>query len=249
MPRALAAVPDIEQELDSLYALAPEDFTAARNDLVTRLRKAGQADASEQVRALRKPSVPVWTVNQLARRNPDAVAELIGAGERLRRAQEAAFRDERGGESLREATAAERTAVRTLTRLAQSILQTEGRSASAAALERVASTLRSAAVEPEAVPLLAAGRLAGEVGSTGFARAAELAPPAPPKRRTTGAAARRREQELKKLRARVERLERRADEAEEKATQAEQAAKKARERAEAAKEEVAAAQADLDNLA
>jgi hypothetical protein len=249
VPRALAAVPDLEQELDSLYALAPEEFISARNDLAARLSKAGQGEAAEQVRALRKPSVPVWAVNQLARRHPDVVADLISAGERLRHAQEAAFRNERGGESLREATAAERSTVRTLTRHAQSILQAERRSASAAALERIASTLRSAAVEPEAAPLLAAGRLAGEVGSTGFATAAELAPPAPPKKRTTEAAARRRDQELKKLRTRVERLERRAGEEEEKATHAEQAAKKARERAEAAKEKADAARAELNSLA
>ena len=249
MPRALAAVPDLEQELDRLHALAPEEFIAARNELAARLRKAGQAEAAEQVRALRKPTVPVWTVNQLARRHPDAVAELISAGEQLRRAQESAFRAERGGKSLRVATAAERAAVRTLTRHAQSILQAEGRSASAAALERIASTLRSAAVEPQAAPLLAAGRLAGEVGSAGFATAAELAPPAAHKRRTTDAAARRREQELKKLRARVERLERHAGEEEAKARRAEEAARAARERAEAANAEAAAARVELNKLA
>jgi hypothetical protein len=248
VPRTLAAVPDLEQELDELYALAPEEFTAARNGLAARLRKAGQAEAAEHVRALRKPSVPVWAVNQLARRHPDEVAELINAGTQLRRAQEAAFRADRGGESLRQATAAERAVVRTLTGHAQSILKAEGRSASASALERVASTLRSAAVEPDAASLLAAGRLAGEVGSAGFATAAELAPP-PAKKRTSDVEARRREQELKKLRARVERLARRADEEEEKAAVAEQAAQKARERAKTAMEEAAAARAELEKLA
>jgi hypothetical protein len=248
VPRALAAVPDLEQELDRLYALKPEEFTAARNDLAGRLRKAGQAETAEQVRALRKPNVPVWAVNQLVRRHPDEVAQLLSAGEQLRLAQREAFSGERGGETVREATAAERAAVRTLTRHAQSLLQAEGRSASHAALERIASTLRGAAVEPEAAPLLAAGRLAGEVGSTGFGTAAELAPP-PAKTRTTNAAARRREQELKKLRARVERLERRADDEEEQAELAAQAAQKARERAEAAKEAAAAARAELDKLA
>jgi hypothetical protein len=248
VPRALAAVPDLDQELDRLYALAPEEFTSARNDLAARLRKAGQAEAAEQVRALRKPSVPVWAVNQLARRHPDEVGQLISAGAQLRRAQEEAFRAERGGETVREATAAERAAVRTLTRRAQSLLQEEGRGATHAALERIASTLRSAAVEPDAAPLLAAGRLAAEVGSTGFLTAAELAPP-PPKKRTTDAAERRRERELKKLRARVERLERRADDEEEKAGLAEQTALKARELAKAAREEAAAARAELDKLA
>ena len=252
MPRALAAVPDLEQELERLYALSPEEFTAARNDLATRLRKAGQAEASERVRALRKPSVPVWAVNQLARRHPEAVAELLAAGAQLRRAQEAAFRGDSGA-AVREATAAERATIRKLTQHAQSLLRAEDRSATRAVLDRIASTLRAAAVEPEAAPLLAAGRLAGEIGSSGFATVAELAPPTskrrPARAKDDGAAARRREQELRKLRARVERLERRAAEEDERAERAEQTARAARERAEQAKSEADAARAELDELA
>ena len=251
MPRPLAAVPDLDQELDQLYALPPEEFVPARNDLATRLRKAGQAEAAERVRALRKPSVPVWTVNQLARRHPDAVAELLGSGDRLRRAQEAAFRGD-SGEAVREATAAERAAIRTLTQHAQSLLRAEGRSAGHAVLERIASTLRAAAVEREAASLLGAGRLAGEIGSAGFAAVAELAPPATRRSKSRPkdhGAARRREQELRKVRARVERLERRAADEEERADRAEQAARDARGRAEQAKAEAAAARAELDDLA
>jgi hypothetical protein len=252
VPRALAAVPDLDRELEQLYALPPEEFTGARNDLATRLRKAGQAEASERVRALRKPSVPVWAVNQLARQYPDAVAKLLEAGERLRRAQEAAFRGD-SGEAVREATAAERAAVRALTQHAQSLLRAEERNPTRAVLDRIASTLRAAAVEPEAAPLLAAGRLAGEIGSSGFATVAELAPPVPKRQRTQRAkdegAARRREQELRKVRARVQRLERRAAEEEERAEWAEQAAGVARERAEKAKAEAAEARAELDDLA
>ena len=41
MTRPLAAVPDLEQELDGLYALPLEEFTKARNDLAARLKQAG----------------------------------------------------------------------------------------------------------------------------------------------------------------------------------------------------------------
>ena len=54
------------------------EFTAARNELAKRLRKAGQDDAAERVQALKKPSVPVWAANQLARRHPDEVQALVG---------------------------------------------------------------------------------------------------------------------------------------------------------------------------
>jgi hypothetical protein len=250
VPRALAAVPDLDHELEQLYGVAPEEFIAARNDLATRLRKAGQAEASERVGGLRKPSLPVWAVNQLARRHPRDVAGLLDAGERLHRAQEAAFRGD-SGEAVRAATAAERAAIRTLTQHAQSLLRAEERKPTRAVLDRIAATLRAAAVEPEAAPLLAAGRLAGEVGSSGFEAVAELAPPAPkrPQRSKDDGAARRREQQVRKLRAQVERLERRAAEEEEQAGRAEEAAGAARARAEAAKIEAAAARAELDELA
>jgi hypothetical protein len=38
--RPLAAVPDLDAELDALYSLPLEEFTKARNDLASRLKKA-----------------------------------------------------------------------------------------------------------------------------------------------------------------------------------------------------------------
>jgi hypothetical protein len=251
VPRALAAVPDLDEELEQLYALPLEEFTAARNDLAVRLRKAGQADAADRVGALRKPSVPVWTVNQLARRNPDDVAALAAAGEQLRRAQQEAFRGS-GADAVREATAAERSAVRTLTHHAQSLLRAEGRSASQQTLERIATTLRAAAVDPDAASLLVAGRLAGELDSPGFAAVAELAPAKPrPRKRAASERAdaeRRRAKRRRELQAVVERLERRARELDERLQRAEAAAAAARERAEEARRELAEARAELDTL-
>ena len=251
MPRALAAVPDLDQELDRLYSLPPEEFTAARNDLASRLRKAGQGEAAERVRALRKPSVPVWVVNQLARRHAEEVAALLDAGERLRRAQEKALGGS-GADAVREATAAERSAVRTLTHRAQALLRGEGRAASQQTLERVATTLRTAAVDPETAPLVAAGRLAGELDSPGFAAVAELAPP--PRRRTKRQAKerdeekRRRERQRRELESRLERLERRAREQDERVRRAEEAAAAARERAAEVRSELAVVRSELDEL-
>src|SRR5207249_4123605 len=76
------------------YAALPTDFTGARNDLARRLKQAGQVEAAAGVKQLRKPTVPLWAVNQLARRHPDDVRALLDAGERLRVAQQAALRGE-----------------------------------------------------------------------------------------------------------------------------------------------------------
>jgi hypothetical protein len=237
----LAVVPELESELDELFGRPLAEFTSARNELARRLKKAGQDDAAARVQALKKPSVPVWAVNQLARRHPDEVEELVSAGEKLRKAQEAAFQGG-GREAVREATAAERTAARTLTRLAHELLEAEGRPATRAVTDRIGSLLRAAAVNPEAGELLAAGRLTEEVESTGFGAVAGIAPTRPPRPRAKprpkeDVERQRREQELRRLQARADQLDRRAAEAEARAERAEQAAAEAREKAEAARAE------------
>jgi hypothetical protein len=247
----LAVVPELETELDDLFGRPLDEFTSARNELARRLKKAGQEDAGARIQALKKPSVPVWAVNQLARRHPDDVQELVSAGERLRKAQEAAFGRGGAGESVREASSAERNAARTLTRLAHELLEAEGRPTTRAVTDRIGSLLRAAAIDPDASAALSAGRLSEEVESTGFGAVAGIAPPPskrPKSRPKDDAGQQRREEERrrKRLEAQVERLRRAADEAGAKHERAEQAAAKARAAAEEARNALRAAEAELD---
>jgi hypothetical protein len=252
MSPRLAVVPELESELDDLFGRPLDEFTSARNELARRLRKAGQEDAAARIQALKKPSVPVWTVNQVARRHPDEVQELVTAGERLRKAQEAAFRGGGGSEAVREATGAERNAARTLTRLAHELLEADSRPTTRAVTDRIGSLLRAAAIEPDASALLLAGRLSEEVESTGFGAVAGIAPPprkrpkSPPK---DDVARKRQEEERrrKRLEAQVERLRRAAVEADARLERAEQAADKARAAVDEAREALSAAEAELDD--
>ena len=246
VPPRLAVVPELDAELDRLYGASLDEFTPARNELATRLRKAGQTEDAERVRALRKPSVAVWTVNQLARRHPGEIAELLESGERLRDAQAKALRGT-AADTVREATGTERASLRKLTKLAEALLEDEGRPASPATLERIASTLRAAAVEPGAAPLLAAGRLPDEVESSGFAALAAMAPPPSSKR---GAAPKREKPrpnaaQIRKLESRAEKLAERAADLAERAERAEALAAEARERASQAQSEAEAAAREL----
>ena len=59
--------PDLEDEVDRLYGLPLEEFTPARNELAKRLRKDGRKAEAARVGELAKPSLALWTVNQLAR--------------------------------------------------------------------------------------------------------------------------------------------------------------------------------------
>jgi hypothetical protein len=95
-------------EIDELFALPLDEFTAARNALAKRLKQDGDAEAAEAVRTLSKPSVAAWAVNQLARRDPETVRSLLNVAARLRSAQERSLKGERAADELRAAQAEER---------------------------------------------------------------------------------------------------------------------------------------------
>ncbi|MEP6914746.1 MAG: hypothetical protein ABJC89_03840, partial [Acidobacteriota bacterium] len=74
----------IQDEIDTLYQLAPDEFTAARNLL------AKQAGAeAPQVRALVKPPIPAWAVNQLYWKRRADYDALIEAATALRQTHKA----------------------------------------------------------------------------------------------------------------------------------------------------------------
>ncbi len=66
-----------------LDALHPDRFVAARDALADSLRETDPAGA-RHVQGLRKPTVSLWVVNQLARRRPKEVARLVSEGVRDR---------------------------------------------------------------------------------------------------------------------------------------------------------------------
>jgi hypothetical protein len=247
VPKPLAVVPELDAELDDLYARPQESFIRARDDLAGRLKQAGQAEAAASVKQLRKPTVPLWAVNQLARRYPDEVRALLEAGDRLRVAQQAALRGE--SQELRTATADERELLRTLTQRGEELLQEAGHSADK---KRIAGTLRAAAVDPARRGLLEQGRLSEELEATGFGALAgmeipsEPEPEAKPPKVPSAAVQRRREERLRKLRQGVTKAKREAVKAERAVTRAEAGLAGARQRAAEANELVRRAEVELE---
>ena len=244
-----------EREVDKLFALPLDEFTPSRNALARRLKQEGDADAAEQVRGLAKPTVPVWTINQLARTDAGAVRSLLASAAALRKAQERALSRRGGSEALRTAQAKQRDAVRDLAERARTLLGSSSHPPTQAVLERITRTLDAAALDEESRPLLKAGRLATEVEPTGFDSLAgfSVSPgrPAPPpgdelaERRRQKEEARRRKRELQE---KVRELERQAGEAEREAERAERTATAAREAADEARTAADAAAAELDDL-
>jgi hypothetical protein len=165
-----AKPPDIE----SLYKLPLSEFTAARNALAGRLKKAGKAEDANRVKALNKPTAPAWAVNQLYWQHRDLFDRLIASGERLRSAQASKLAGQSG--DLRGALDALRETLSELTRRAADHLRESGSSTTPDQMRRVTSTLEALASIGIVPGGPQPGHLGDEVDPPGFETLAALVP-------------------------------------------------------------------------
>jgi hypothetical protein len=153
---------------DELYGVARDRFVAERNALARTLRADGRREDAQRVAKLGKPTLAVWTVNQLARRDAGAIDELFAAGEQLGDVQRELLAGDGDRETLRAASQRERAAVDALVTAARTLIGDAGDQASPATLGRIADTLHAAALEPEVQPLVRNGRLDRELRHVGL---------------------------------------------------------------------------------
>ena len=212
--------------MDRLYGLPLGEFTKARDTRVKELRSGGEREAADHLKQARKPTVAAWAANQLARNERMNVRALLTAGDQLREGQAELMR---GGkpDDLRRAEESERRALAALVDAGRAVVDGE------ATLRKLESTLRAAAVEPEARDLLERGRLTSDLTPSGFGLAGM---PAPPKRRRTtpkakgrAEAAERDRRELSEARAALQEAQKRARAAEREAEKARKEVTKAEE--------------------
>jgi hypothetical protein len=154
-----------DDDVDRLYQLPLSQFTDERNVLLKRV-PAGAEKAA--VRALQKPSVPAWAVNQLYWQRRATFDRLIAAADRLR----AAHLDQLSGK--RADIAAAETAHREATRAAvddiRQLLEAAGEAASPATMTAVTETLQALPGRDDY------GRLGRPLKPLGFEALAGLAP-------------------------------------------------------------------------
>ena len=164
----------LQNELDALFRLPPAEFTAARNALAARLKKAARVEDAEQVKGLMKPPVTAWAVNQLYWRHREAFDRLLDTGERFRKAQASQLSGK--GADLRAPLEARRTSLAELVKLAAATLREAGSSATPDSMRRITTTLEALSTFgrlPEAPP---AGRLVDDIEPPGFETLAALVP-------------------------------------------------------------------------
>jgi hypothetical protein len=231
------------EERDRLYGLPLEEFVRARNGLAARLRKAGRTDAAAEIAALRKPSAPVWAINQLARAEAGAITRLLDATDALRNAQ---LGRDRGGDPGARAVA-QRTALEQLVDRAAALLHPHGSDVPADTRARLSASLLGAAADRDLREDLRRGRLDRELKAPGFevfAGARPVTPTAPPPARPRVDARRHRKAEARAqavvraarkealaLAAKADQLARAAAEKERAAASAKEAAEHARQAA------------------
>ena len=170
---------DLDDDVDALFRLPLAEFTGARNTLAARLKKSGRGDAAAVVKALAKPSVSAWAVNQLYWNHREAFDRLIASGERFHKAQTS-----RGAgkvSDMREALEARREALTHLTDLATSLLQDEGNNPSLDTVRRITTTLEGISAHAQRSDVRypgGPGRLTHDVDPPGFESSASFVPAA-----------------------------------------------------------------------
>ncbi len=158
-----------ESDIDGLFQLPLNEFTAARNALA---RAAGKDGAA--IRELSKPPLAAWAVNQLYWKDPDTYEALIAAANDMRVRHMAVIEGKKA--DLRTAGREHDLAIDAALKSALSILDASGNPVTEATRQGILNTLR--ALPSDESP----GRLTRTLAPGGFEMLAGITPAAAPKR-------------------------------------------------------------------
>ncbi|ORW05923.1 hypothetical protein [Mycobacterium kyorinense] len=163
-----------DDELDELYSVKPDGFTALRSKLATAAGKRGDASGARRISAARKPTTAAWVVNRVVLRHKEAKRRLIELGDRLRGAHAAL-----DGGRIRRLSTEQHALIEELGRTA--FETAELTNPPAALREDVSSTLQAAIADPDVAARL--GRLTKAERWSGFGGFGEAAAEPAPKSR------------------------------------------------------------------
>jgi hypothetical protein len=156
-----------DDELDSLYWVQPDAFTAQRTKLTAAAKQRGDGAAAKRISAARKPTTAAWIVNRLVLRHKNAKQRLADLGERLRAAH--ASMD---GDHIRDLSAEQHKLINELARAAFEAADVANPSSTVR--DDLTSTLQAAIADPEVRARL--GRLARPEQWSGFGAFGDAAP-------------------------------------------------------------------------
>jgi hypothetical protein len=164
-------VDELESDLDALFRLPLTEFTGERNALASRLKKSGRGDEAAIVKALAKPPVSAWAVNQLYWNHRETFDQLLASGERVHKTQASGKVAD-----MRAALDARREALTDLSDLATSLLREADHNPSLDIIRRITSTLEAMSVYASRAHAPRPGRLTQDVDPPGFESLASWMP-------------------------------------------------------------------------
>ena len=164
-PPAAADSGELSRRVDALYQGSLSGFVKRRNALAKQLREQGDKAAAQSVKALQKPSLGAWAVNQLWWSQPEPFEELLSAGARLRALLQSGDGD---AHERAAAAAARKRALQALVRAAEGLLQEHGHAASAAVMRRITTSLEALAARGHADIDPPPGQLSADLEPPGF---------------------------------------------------------------------------------
>lgn len=154
---------DVEDDVDVLFRLSLAEFTSARNTLAAQLKKSGHGEESARVKALAKPPISAWAVNQLYWNHREAFDRLIASGERIHKAQASGKVAD-----MRTALDERREVLSHLSDIAASLLRDAGNNPSMDMIHRVTTTLEGMSAYAQRSDGPRPGRLIHDVDPPGF---------------------------------------------------------------------------------
>ena len=157
-------------DLDSLFAAPPAGFIAERKRIVAALKGAGRKDDAKEVEKIPRPSLALWTVNQIARRDPELVRRLSEVTERLQTAP---------GTEYAAAAVEHRQVLHQLRDRASEILAGAGHEITPQVVLRAIANLRAAAGSADTRATLEQGRMVRDLAEQASESLFGTAPAAP----------------------------------------------------------------------
>lgn len=154
---------DVDDVADELYCLPVKHFTETRNSRAKELSASGDSKTAASVRKLRKPSQAAWLANQLVRRHPKEIEEIIGLGKDLRQAQ-----DQSKGADLRRLSSNRQELSQRVLRLAADEAKTAGVPFGTDVQRQLVATIEAAMATESSGVALKTGRLSEALSRVGF---------------------------------------------------------------------------------
>ena len=247
-PDSAGGLEGIEDVVDELLAIPPQEFTAARNAAVKRLRAEGRREAADEVKQLARPPLALWAANRLAHSKPALIEKFLNASEKLREAH-------RGGGDIRAATLPQREAEARVVTAAADVAGAEGANVTETFTRGLRDILSAAATDEGVAAELRAGRLLREPEAPTLDELLATLPQQSPSKHDSGRERRALQEQIADAKAQLSqaREEARAAQDAERAArqgweQAQKLADGAQRRSEAAEAQLQKLQARLDDL-